>query len=110
MLKTLFVLEISKFLSWPFFYAEKQLDKKTKSNFKIIAPQIGQRITTIHVLPNISRRKGSLTIKFGQLIEYNKRNISLGKSHLKCGGKASHRPFSKKLKWKKCLDQQSEML
>ena len=30
---------------------------------------------TIHILPNISRSKGNQTIKFGQVIEYNKRNI-----------------------------------
>ena len=30
-------------------------------------------------LPNISQSKGNLTMKFGQLIEYNKRNIFLQK-------------------------------
>ena len=35
MLKALFVLEIFSFLSWLFGYAEKQLDKKAKFNFKI---------------------------------------------------------------------------
>ena len=35
MLKTLFVLEIFKFLSWIFGYVEKRLDKKVKVNFKI---------------------------------------------------------------------------
>ena len=35
----------------------------------------------IHILPNISQSKGNLTIKFGQLIEYNKRNIFL-QSHV----------------------------
>ena len=29
------------------------------------------------VLPNISRSKGNQTMKFGQLIEYNQRNIFL---------------------------------
>ena len=86
------------------------LTRKLRVNSKFMASQTGQRIITIHVLPNISRRKGSLTMKFGQLIEYNKGNISLEKSHLKCGGEASHRPFSKKSKWSKSLDQQSEML
>ena len=37
--------------------------------------QTGQQIITIHILPNISRNKGNQTIKFCQLIEYNKRNI-----------------------------------
>ena len=35
-------------------------------------------------------------MKFGQLIEYNIRNIFLEKSYSKCGGEASHRPFYKK--------------
>ena len=29
----------------------------------------------VHTLPNISRSKGNQTMKFGQLIEYNMRNI-----------------------------------
>ena len=34
----------------------------------------GQIITT-HILSNLSRSKGNQTMKFGQLIEYNMRNI-----------------------------------
>ena len=34
----------------------------------------------IQVLPNMSRSKGNQTMKFGQLIEYNMRNIFL-KNH-----------------------------
>ena len=41
---------------------------------------------TIHVLLNISRSKGNQTMKFGQLIEYNMRNISLKKSYTKWDG------------------------
>ena len=37
----------------------------------------GQQAITVHILSNISRSKGKLTMKFGQLIEYNKRNIFL---------------------------------
>ena len=37
-------------------------------------------------------------MKFGQLIEYNKRNIFLEKSHTKCGRETIPMPFSKKLK------------
>ena len=29
----------------------------------------------MHILPNISRSKSNQTIKFGQLVEYNMRNI-----------------------------------
>ena len=37
--------------------------------------QPGKQAITIDILPNISRSKGYHTIKFGQLIEYNVRNI-----------------------------------
>ena len=40
-----------------------------------------KQIITIHKLPNISRNKGNQTMKFGQLIEYDKRNIFLQKSY-----------------------------
>ena len=43
--------------------------------------QPGQQIITIHIFPNISRIKGNQTMKFGQLIEYNKGNIFFFKSH-----------------------------
>ena len=37
-------------------------------------------------------------MKFGQLRDYDMRNIFLKKSYTKCGGETSHRPFSEKLK------------
>ena len=33
----------------------------------------------IHILPNISQSKGNYTMKSGQLIEYNERNIFVQK-------------------------------
>ena len=33
--------------------------------------QAGQKIITIHILPNKSRSKDNQAMKFGQLIEYN---------------------------------------
>ena len=33
----------------------------------------------IHILPNISQSKDNQTMKFGQLMEYNKRNIFFSK-------------------------------
>ena len=53
----------------------------------------GQQTIVIHILPNISRSKGNQTMKFGQLIECNIRNIFLEKSYIKCGGETSHRLF-----------------
>ena len=41
--------------------------------------QHGSQTTAIHILPNISQSKGNQTMKFGQLIEYIKRNIFLQK-------------------------------
>ena len=41
--------------------------------------QLGQQTITIHVLPNISRTKDSQKMKFGQVLEYKKGNISLQK-------------------------------
>ena len=44
-------------------------------------------------------------MKFGQLIEFNKRNIFLEKLYRKCGGETIPRPFSKKSKLSIYLDQ-----
>ena len=41
--------------------------------------QRGLQTIAKHILCNISRRKDNQTIKFGQLIEYNKRTIFLQK-------------------------------
>ena len=59
----------------------------------------------MHILSNISRSKSNQTMNFGQLIEYNMRNIFLEKSYTKCGGETSPRPFSEKLKLSISLDQ-----
>ena len=49
-------------------------------------------------------------MKFGQLIEYNMKNIFLEKSYTKCGGETSPRPFSGKLKLSISLDLQFKVL
>ena len=59
----------------------------------------------MHILHNISRSKGNLTMKFGQLIGGNIKNVFLEKSYAKCGGETSPRPFSEKLKLSISLDQ-----
>ena len=63
-----------------FVYLEKRLDIKLWLISKFMTSQTGQQAITIHTLPNISRRKDNHTMKFGQLIEYNMRNIFLEKS------------------------------
>ena len=39
--------------------------------------QPGLKTIGIHILSNISLRKGNQTMKFGQLVDYNKINIFL---------------------------------
>ena len=58
----------------------------------------------------MSRSKSNQTMKFGQLIEYNMRNIFLGKLYAKCGGETISRPFSKKSKLSISPDQLSKLL
>ena len=47
---------------------------------KFMTSQTGKKIIAIHLLLNISRSKGNQAIKFGQVIDYNARNIFLQKS------------------------------
>ena len=51
-------------------------------------------------MADISRTKGNQTVKFGQLIEHNMRNIFLEKQYTKCGGETSPKPFFKNIKIK----------
>ena len=48
-----------------------------------------------HILPNISRCKGNQAMKFGQLIEYNMRDVFLKISYTKFRGETITRPFFK---------------
>ena len=70
-----------------------------------MSSQPGLQTIAINILPNISRSKGNETMKFGQLIEYNMRNIFVEKSYSKCGGETIPRPLSKKSKLSISLDQ-----
>ena len=45
----------------------------------------GKQTIVMPILPNIARHKDNQTKKFGQLIDYNMRNIFLGKSYIKGG-------------------------
>ena len=49
-------------------------------------------------------------MKFGQLIEYDIRNIFVEKSYTRCAGETIPRPLSKKLKLSISLDQQCKVL
>ena len=76
-------------------FCEKQLDKKAKLNFKIYDVTTWETNNSIRILPDISRSKSNQAMEFGQLIEYNMRNIFLEKSCTKCGEETSPRPFLK---------------
>ena len=67
-LKVLFVLKITKFLSWLFGLCRKTTGLERSGSI------------TIQILPNISRSKGNQARKFGQLMEYNN-TIFYFKSH-----------------------------
>ena len=56
--------------------------------------QPGLQTIAIHILPNISQSKGNQAMKFGQLIECNKRNIFLQKLYGKWGRETSSRSLS----------------
>ena len=76
-LKALFVPKIFKFLPWPFGHIEKWLIRKIRLISKFMTSQPGKQTIAIHILSNISRSKSNRTMKFGQLIECNMRNIFL---------------------------------
>ena len=109
-MKNVFLFHVkSSFRSWDIYIFV--LIRKLWLIFKSMMSQTGQQIITMHILPNISISKGNQSIKFGQLIEYNMRNIFLEKWYTKCSREASLRNFYKKSKLSiKFLDQQSEML
>ena len=56
--------------------------------------QPGLQTVVIHILPNISQSKGNQTMKFSQLIEYNKRNMLLQKLWRKWAKETSSIPLS----------------
>ena len=103
--EALSVLKRFKFLSLLFGHVLNGLIKKIGLISSFMTSEPGSQTIVIHILPNISRSEGNQTIKFGQLIECNMRNIFLEKSCTKCGGETSPRPFSEKSKLSISLDQ-----
>ena len=86
---------------------QSSLVKKITSNF--MASPLGQQTVVIYIFPNISRSKGKQTMKFGQLIECNMRNIFVEISCTKCDGETSPRLFSEKLNLSISSDQWSKV-
>ena len=83
---------------------ENGLIRKIRLISKFMTSQSGKQTIAIHIIPNISRRKRNQIMKFGQLIEYNMRNIFDEKSYAKCGGETIPRHFTKKSKLSISLD------
>ena len=73
--KTFFVLKIFKFMSRHFGHRKNSLIRKIRSTSKFMTPHPGLQTIPVQILPNISQCKGNQKMKFGQLIEHNKRNI-----------------------------------
>ena len=103
--KALFILKMFKFLSWVFGRVPNRLDKKGKVSCKFYDFTAWSTNNCNTYIANNSRSKGNQTMKLGQLIEFNTKNIFLEKSFTKCGGETSSRIFSEKLKLSVSLDQ-----
>ena len=78
-----------------FGYVQKRFDQKDKVNFKISDFITWKQTIAIHTLSNISRSKGNHTVKSGQLIEHDIRNIFPEKSYMKRSGETIPKPFPK---------------
>ena len=73
---------------------KKGLVKKISLISKFMASQPGKETITVHILSNISRRKGDQTMKFGQSIDMI--SIFLETLCTKCGGETFPDPSLKK--------------
>ena len=81
------------------------LIRKVRLILVFMTSQAGQQTIALLILPNISRSKDNLTMKSGQLIEYNLRNIFVEKSYTKFAGETIPRSLSKISKLSLSLDQ-----
>ena len=66
-----------------------QKNSLIKKISNLMTSQTGKQIIKIYILPNILRSKGNQTMKFGQLIERNMKNLFLEKSNTKFGRETS---------------------
>ena len=70
--------------------------RKTNLISKFMTSQTGKQTVTIHILLNISRSKYNETMKSGQLIKYNMKNVFREKSYTKFDIETIPRTFFKK--------------
>ena len=82
------------------------LIRKVRLISEFMTSPLEKQTIAIYILPNISRSKGSQTMKFGQSTVYNMRNIFLEKLYTKCGAETIPRPLSNISKISISLDQQ----
>ena len=54
---------------------ENGLIRTLRLVLKFITSKTGPQTITIHILPNISSRKGHPVMEFSQLVKYNAKNI-----------------------------------
>ena len=110
-LKALLVLKIIKFLYRLFAHVKNDLIRKIRLISEFMTSKPGYQTIETQILNNISRSKAKQAMKFGQLIEYNMRNIFREKSYAKCVRETISRSFSSLIsKLSMSLDQQSKVL
>ena len=74
---------------------EKQLDKKANANFKIHDIIHWETNNCNTYIAKYLKSRSNQTLKFDQLIEYNIKNVFLGKSYPTWCAETARRPFSK---------------
>ena len=97
----------SYFLSWDvyifvlkFWFCRKTAWSESYHYFlNLRCHRLDKKSITKYILPNTPRNKGNQTMKFGQLIEYNMKNIFLEISCTKRSGEASPRVFCENQNW-----------
>ena len=76
-LEILFVLKILTFCYGFLFMWKNGLIRKIRLIWKFITSKSGKKTIAIHILPNISSKKGNQTMKLGQVMECSMSNIFL---------------------------------
>ena len=98
-IKSLLVLKIYKFCLEFLVMSKSGLIRKARLISKFMTSQPFEQTIAIHILTKISRCKGNQAI-FGQLIEYNMRNIFFQKLYTICNRRYySQIPFKKSWNW-----------
>ena len=94
--------DIYVFVTTFWSYRRNGLIRKIRLTSKLMTSQTRLQTISIHVMHKTSQNKGNQTMKFGQLIEYNKIEIFLQKLCRKWGKESNSRPLfilSKSLIW-----------